>query len=345
MSAMSPTLEGFRAALRRPSLTFAEIGWCWTVGAVAWALLVFSFIQYLDTLPVTPADATLLGTQQPLLVGKAISHIFRGSLNRAAFTLLVAALAVAVLWIVAASLGRAATVRALLDHFRRDGAGDSTPISSSLPLPALRCLLALNFLRVALTLAAILAFIAAAVMASFTSPGTSPQPTLAFMLFLPFAALICIVWQTLNWLLSLAAIFAVRDGDDPSSALTAAVAFSRDYAGPVFAVSTWTGLAHLVAIGVAGTAISLPLAFLQFVPARLITAAVVLVILAYFAIVDWLYIARLGGYICITEIPEAVATHAPSLLPPSAGQPSPPQTAIDRDEPILSDLPNLAPET
>jgi hypothetical protein len=157
--------------------------------------------------------------------------------------------------------------------------------------------------------------------------------------------LICIVWQTLNWLLSLAAIFAVRDGDDPSSALTAAVAFSRDHAGPVFAVTTWTGLAHLVAIGVAGTAVSLPLAFLQFVPARLITAAVVLVTLAYFAIVDWLYIARLGGYICITEIPEAVATHAPSLLPPSAGQPSPPQTAIDRDEPILSDLPNLAPET
>ena len=271
MSAMSPTLEGFRAAFRRPSLTFAEIGWRWTVGAVAWALLIFSFIQYLDTLPVTPADATLLRTQQPLLVGKAISHIFRGSLNRAAFALLVAALAVAVLWIVAASLGRAATVRALLDYF----AVEATVLASVYAdlnaavhylLPALRCLLALNFLRVALTLAAILAFIAGAVMASFTSPGNNPQPTLAFMLFLLFAALICIVWRRLNWLLSLAAIFGVRDGDDPSSALTAAVAFSRDHAGPVFAVSTWTGLAHLVAIGVAGTAVSLPLAFLQFVP-------------------------------------------------------------------------------
>jgi hypothetical protein len=342
---MSPTLEGFRAALRRPSLTFAEIGWRWTVGAVAWALFIFSFIQYLDTLPVTPADATLLGTQQPLLVGKAISHIFRGSLNRAVFTFLVAALAVAVLWIVAASLGRAATVRAQLDYFRREVADDSTAISSSLQVPTLRALLALNFLRVALTLAAILAFIGAAIMASFASPGTNPQPALAFMLFLPFAGLICLIWQTLNWLLSLAEIFAVRGGGDASSTISAAVAFSRENAGPVFAVSTWTGLAHLVAIGVAGTAVSLPLAFLQLVPARVITAAVVLVTLAYFAIVDWLYIARLAGYVCITEMPQAVATQSALPVPPSAGQPSPLQTAIDRDEPILSDLPNLAVET
>jgi hypothetical protein len=217
--------------------------------------------------------------------------------------------------------------------------------SSWIHLPVFRSLLALNFLRVALTLAAILAFIGAAILARFASPDTNPRPAMAFILFLPFAGLICIVWPMLNWLLSLASIFAIRDGSDFLSALSAVAAFSRERTGPVFAVSTWSGLAHLVAISIAGTAVSLPLAFTQLVPARPVIAAVVLVTLAYFALVDWLYIARLAGYICLIEMPEAVATHAPSLVPPSAGQLTPLQTTVDRDEPILSDLPDLALET
>ena len=76
MSSVSPTLEGFRAAFRRPSLSFAEIAWRWTAGAIACALFLFSLIEYLDTLPVTNSDAALLRTRQPLLVGRAIGHIF-----------------------------------------------------------------------------------------------------------------------------------------------------------------------------------------------------------------------------------------------------------------------------
>ena len=105
--------------------------------------------------------------------------------------------------------------------------------------------------------------------------------------------------------------------------------------GPVFAVSIWIGLAHLTALSVAGTAVSLPLAFIHLAPTRLVTAAMILVTLVYFGVVDWLYMVRLAGYVCIAEMPEALAEAAP--LPTS-----PPQTSIDRDEPILSDVPNLA---
>ncbi|MGB8918369.1 MAG: hypothetical protein WCC89_16045, partial [Candidatus Sulfotelmatobacter sp.] len=117
MSQVSPTLEGFRAAFRRPALTFAEIAWRWTLGATAWALLLFSFFEYLNTLPVTHADATLLSTRHPALVGRALTHILRGSLNRVVLAALLGALALSLLWIVAASIGRAATIRALLDYF------------------------------------------------------------------------------------------------------------------------------------------------------------------------------------------------------------------------------------
>ena len=191
--------------------------------------------------------------------------------------------------------------------------------------------------RVALTLAALLAFVGAANLVGLVSPDASPKPGLAFVLFLPLAGLICIIWPALNWLLSLACIFAVRDGD-ALSALSAAVTFSRERPGPVFAVSTWTGLAHIVAFSAATTADSLPLVFIRLAPSRLIIAAVIFLTLAYFAVVDWLYIARLAGYVCIAEMPEALASSERLPAPP-------PRTSIARDEPILSDIPNLAVET
>jgi hypothetical protein len=339
MPRVSPTLEGFRAAFRRPSLTFAEIAWRWTVGALAWALFLFSAIEYLDTLPVTKGDAALLSTRQPFLVGRAIAHILRGSLSRAVLAALFAALALSLLWIIAASLGRAATVRALLDYCRKDVPADpSSETQGATESRPLRALIGINSLRAALALAALLALVGAAVLAGFASPDKNPRPGLVVILFLPLAALICIVWSALNWLLSLAGIFAVRDQEDALGALSAAVTFVRERPGPVFAVSTWTGLAHLTAFSAAGTVISMPLAFIQVAPSRLVIAAVILVALLYFAVVDWLYIVRLAGYVCIAEMPEALAESAP--LPAS-----PPQTSIDREEPILSDVPNLAAET
>jgi hypothetical protein len=114
-------------------------------------------------------------------------------------------------------------------------------------------------------------------------------------------------------------------------------------------VSTWTGLAHFVVFSVATTAVSLPLALIQITPSRLVIAGVLVVALAYFAVVDWLYIARLAGYICIAEMPEALASSATLHVPPTSGQQfvtsAPSRTTIDREEPILSDVPNLAVET
>jgi hypothetical protein len=349
MARVSPTLEGFRAAFRRPSFTFAEIAWRWTVGGIGWALFVFWLTEYLDSLPVSNSDATLLRTRHPALVGRAISHILSGSLDRAVLGALFAALSISFLWIVVGSIGRAATVRALLDYFRKDSTKEpppQPPERSSLKRSApFRSLLGLNFLRVVVALAAMLALLGAAILASFASPESNPRPGLAFILFLPLAGLICMAWPMLNWLLSLASIFAVRDGEDWTGSLLTAGAFFRERTGPVIAVSTWTGLAHLIAFSVASTAVSMPLAFLQVAPWRLVMIGAILVTLAYLAVADWLYMARLAGYICIAEMPEQPVELALLPAPPDAGQnviSSASAQTIDRDEVILSDLPNLA---
>jgi hypothetical protein len=353
MSLRSPTLEGFRAAFRRPWLSLAEIVWRWSVGATAAALFVFGGFEYLNTLPVTNGELLFLRTRHPYLVAEAIAHILRGSLNRAVMSALLAALMLAVLWVIVASAGRIATVRALLDYFRRDVAANvfaggvsegskrdvGSNVSTSGESASWLALLRLNFLRVAVALAAGFAIVGAAILAGFASPDAHPQPGLAFSLFLPVAGLICYLWWALNWLLSLASMFAVRDGSDAVGAIASATGLCRERTGPVFAVTTWIGLAHVVVFVAATTVASIPLGLAGVVPWRLIVAADMLVTLAYFAVVDWLYMARLAGYVCIVEAPQPWL--APSPLPK---QGPPLQTTIDRNELILSDVPNLAVE-
>ena len=217
MSRPSPTLEGFRAAFRQPSLALAEITWRWSVGATACTLLGFSFFEYLNTLPVNGRELLFLRPRQPILISRAIAHILCGSLSRVSLAALLGASALTVLWIFAASVGRAITVRALRDHFSERFVPDSAPESApptargearapqpseadgnAIDSPAVRfserrkrflpaSLLAVNFLRAAITMAAWFALVGASILAGFASTDRNPQPGLAFLFFLPLA--------------------------------------------------------------------------------------------------------------------------------------------------------------
>jgi len=348
---ISPTAEGFRAAFRHPSLTLGEITWRWTVGATGTALFFFGLFEYLNTLPVTSGEMLFLRTRHPYFVAQALAHIFRGSLSRGVMAALLAGLMVSTLWVVAASLGRIATVRGLMEYFREQVKSrvSASEVSSDLPseATAFRTLARLNFLRLTAALAALFGFVGAAILAGFASPDSDPNPGLAFLLFLPLAGLICLVWWALNWLLSLAGLFAVRDGEDAVGAISVAVTFCRERTGAVFAVSIWTALAHLVAFVGATTVASMPLGFAGVLPWRLVVLCVIFVTVIYFALADWLYLARLAGYVCISETPEELLKplpHTPMPAPPFGGlqvtSGPPVQATIDRDEPILSDVPD-----
>ncbi len=352
MSRISPTMEGFRVVFRRPLLTLAEITWRWAVGATATALFFFGLFEYLSTLPVSRGEMLFLRSRQPYLVMQAILHILRGSLSRAVLSLLMASLLITLVWTVAGSLGRIATVRAMVEYFRgRFAQGQS---ARSQGLEGTRAgqasedgnpfspLVFLHLLRAVLLLATVLGFGGAIVLAGLVSPDAHPHPGLAFLVFLPLAGLVCVFWSALNWMLSLAAVFVVRDGDDTLAAIAAAMVLFRQRTGAVLAVSSWVGVAHLVAFVAATTVVSMPLGLIPLVPWRLAVLAMILITLAYFAVADWLYMARLAGYVCITEMTDEMFAPLP---PPIAPAPTPLQTSIDREELILSDVPHLAIET
>jgi hypothetical protein len=348
--AFSPTVDGFRIAFRRPDVSFAEVLWRWSVGATAILLFTFGAFEYLSSLPVTSAEILFLRTKQPILVAKAIAHIFRGNWNRGMAAALLAALALMLLWMLAASFGRMATVRGLLDCFREDASRAHSGGNDDQPSAAVfRSLFRLGFLRIVAALAAVSSIVGAAVLAGFAFADSEPDPGAAFVIFAFVAALACFAWWMLNWFLSLAAVFAVRDDEDALAAISAAVALCHKRASAVFAVSFWTALLHLAVFSVATSVVFMPLALVGTIPWRVIVAAMGLITLVYFAIVDWIYIARLAGYVSIAEMPDTLPT--PQRLDPTPrsgvpGAPIPsPLTAVDRDELILSDLPNLATET
>lgn len=132
----------------------------------------------------------------------------------------------------------------------------------------------------------------------------------------------------LNWYLSLAAIFVVRDRESAFGGLVKATDFCRMNPGPLFAAGTWFGIGHTVVFVVATSAVAVPLGFADVLPGGMVLGGVLLVTLIYFAAVDFLYVGRLATYVFLLEPPEPGP--APSPQPQS-------------DDDILSDIPGLVP--
>ena len=356
MAAWSPTLEGFRSVFRQPALPLAEVVWRWSFGAAASILLGLGFIEYLDTLPVSNTDLLLLRTRQPWLISQAFSHILHGSGFRFVLAGVLLFSTLAALWILIASIGRAATLDALLKHIRaraQASQGSTRTIADAIkdgeanegPAPwRLRSLAGLHFLRAALALAACAGGMGGIILAGFVSSNTHPHPGIVFLLALTIVLLVWLAWSSVSWLLSLASIFVVGQNKDTFAAIASAVALCRDRLGTLIAVGSWFGVAHLVLFIAATSVVMFPLSLVKVLPAGFVLIVVLFLTLAYFAVVDTLYIGRLAGYVAILEAPPVPLMLPVPLaeVPPAGPQFSvrsfqPVAAMVDQDETILSD--------
>jgi hypothetical protein len=326
MKRRSPTLEGFRILFRLPSLPLAEIAWRWSFGLAVVALLVISFREYLSTLPVTAAEMLMLRTRQPALILQAISRILQGSAPRAVSAVIVLGVTLTLAWIVLASLGRAAILKTLFESFRQS---DVAKARSG----RFTSLMGLNFLRAGALLTAVVGFAGAMLLAGAASSKADPSPGSAILIFWMLCLFIGFAWSTLNWYLSLAAIFVAGSEQTTFGALAASVDLCRGRPGSVIAVGTWFGIAHAVAFVIATSVVAFPLAFAEVLPASVVLGGVILITLVYLAVADFLYVGRLAAYVFLVEFPESIQPSALSI------QPSAPVS----DDDILSDIPGLIP--
>lgn len=297
MKQRSPTLEGFQTMFRLPSLGLAEIAWRWSFGLATTAVVVFAIREYFSTLPVTSGEMLLLRTRQPVLMLQALTRIFQGSAPRAVGAFIVLTLALAVGWIALASVGRAATLKAAIEYFRGS-------LASTRCLPSL---FALNSLRAATMLAATIGVVGALLVAKSVSRADDPSPGAALLIFWLLTILIGVTCSLLNWYLSLASVFAVREGTPAFTSLIAATDLCRTRPGSLVAAGTWFGIAHVILFVVASFAVAFPLGFAEVLPGGMVFGGVLLVTLLYFAAADFLYVGRLASYVFMT-LPKEEAT-------------------------------------
>ncbi len=304
----TPVADGFRAVFRGPGLVLAEIAWRWSFGTAAWLLIVLTFREYLASMRFTDADWLLIRTRQPFLVAQALAHAIEGSGARLVKAGLLVTLALAVFWIAAASVGRVATLTALL------GRTVKFPVGS---------VLGLHFLRAALLLTAVIGFFGAAILAGYTTPADPADPgalMAGVLFFLLIGVVVGFLWSVVNWFLSVAPIFVLRDGRDTFGAIADSVAFFRRRAGPVTGVTLMFDFFRIMLLVLATVAALTPIGAIRQASAIPAVAWFVCgVAMLYFAVADFLYIARLAVYVNLAEEEEP----APG---PVAGSPEPLQS-------------------
>ena len=307
-SSHSAFRDGFAALWHEPVLLAAELTWRWCFGLSAWLLVVISGALFLDSLKISPGDEFLLGTLQPQLFSSAVRHIFRGSLTRLILEQAVLLLGLLLLWAFAATAGRAATLRRLVDMFRREEEPDAG-------LWEFRSIFTLQLLR------AMWSLIALAVTVLSLALGVSLVDTrpVRAAFFLSFGIVLgCVFGVLLNWFLGLAPLFCIRSGSDPMQALAQAIDFTARRTGRLSALGVGFLLLRLVWTGTMLAAILAPLQLSKHLVPGGILLLMAMMALVYFAGVDLLYLARLGAYASLAEEdagPEETAEPYPELDP------------------------------
>ena len=213
-----------------------------------------------------------------------------------------------VLWIAAATLGRGMLTRMIV---RRQAADYGLKIAAD--APRWRSFAILTIARVLMLLILVIGYLAGALIAGLAN---APQQNLIAnaLVILSAVALSSLVWSWVNWVLSLAPIFVVRDGLSPLDSLVAVLAFLRRNGSRLMAIAIWNntlrGLAATLIAAVGAATMTMHTAL----PGWAVAVLAALETLLYLVVSDFLLLVRLAAY-------SSVAVREMTLCQPLPGSP------------------------
>jgi hypothetical protein len=117
-------------------------------------------------------------------------------------------------------------------------------------------------------------------------------------LFISTVAIGC-AWAALNWILALSTIFA-RGGRRTAAAIADALTAVGQHAGRFLSTGIWFGLLRLLVV-LATIILALLAAGTAAISAGVAAISLFLVLLLYFALADFLHVARLAAYVAIVS--------------------------------------------
>jgi hypothetical protein len=295
MSTKNPLTYGFGAIRRDPKLLLVEILWRWCFGA--FALLLFLGFLVMQPGAVSGGDASAWSSHDPLLMAQALLHLLTELGGEPlAIALLLAA---TVIWTLLGAAGRTFT----LNRLERTGI-------------RFRSILALQSLRsLSLWLAGIALAKTIVLDARLAERGAKPDIFLYSALAVWSVILIGVLWAAVNWNLSLAAVCCAKNAGGFGRSIRQALALDRSHTGDLLGVSLVFAVWRMIVLAVVFVLWFLPSAKMATAPRAYFTWFVT-TMLAYFAASDFLYIARMAGYLAIDPLDsngDEVGTSRPGL--------------------------------
>ena len=301
----NPITQGLRAVTRDPATFLVEILWRWSFAILACLLVAGVGVMLLGPLHIGHAWDTAWQSRDPQRMGQLVLAILLLlGIKVIVITAVVLPLTIALLWSILSALGRFVTVRRL-----RVG----------LTSLRFRSIFALQLLRAFVGwFSVVLLFAATFGEALVATRGSKPDLLLYYLMMMPSVVLISAFWLTVNWYLSLAAIFG-RAGQSFRGALRQARQTIRqqrsDFAGTGFVFLLFRVVILLIATAICG----LTSGMVGSSPQSYFTLLMI-VSLAYFAIADFLYMARMAAYLALAAAHVDTAA-GPTLVATSAALP------------------------
>jgi hypothetical protein len=280
----NPITQGLRAVMRDPAIYMVEILWRWSFAILACLLVVGVALTLLGPLHVGPVWDNAWRSRDPQRMSQVLLGVVLILGVKVIITAAIAVpLAIALLWGILSALGRFVTVKRL---------------RAGLTSLRFRTILALQLLRGFVGwFSLVLLFTATFGEALIASRGPKPDLLLYYLMMLPSVILISAFWLTVNWYLSLAAIFG-REGQSFRGAFRQArqtVRLQRsDVAGTGFVFLLFRIVILLIATAICGLTSGMTGTAPQSYFVLLIVVS-----LAYFAVADFLYMARMAAYLAL----------------------------------------------
>lgn len=280
-----------------PSLLAIEVAWRWIFGAVALALLAFAFFRLQHAVIINPEEDAQLHSMSPESIGQALILIAYRAIPVAAHLAAIIVPALLILWTIAASIGRAAIMAKLLgqDHTRLQW-------SAFIGVHALRALSVLGLF---------VGYLAASFGAAVLSNPENPNYLLSALVFLVMFVVVVAIWMWVHWVLSIAAIYPIKDSASLLVSLKSAFQLVQRKPGELAGIATGNGTARSIVALVFTFFGLLPLPLYPVAPG-LLTVIEIIIALAYCVVSDWFLLARLVGYMEV-----ATAVNAPTFPGPA----------------------------
>src|SRR6185312_2402346 len=275
----NPITQGLRAVMRDPAIFLVEILWRWSFALLACMLVAGVGMMLLGPLHVGHAWDTAWRSRDPQRMGQLLLAIILLLGAKLIIAAIAVPFAIALLWGILAALGRFVTIKRL---------------SSGLTALRFRTVFALQLLRGLVSwFALILLFATTIGEALIATRGTQPDLVLYYLMVMPSVVLIGASWLIVNWYLSLAAIFG-REGQSFRGAFRQARQTVRqqrsDFAGTGFIFLLFRTIILLIVVAICGLASGMAGTAPQSYFVLLIFVS-----LTYFAIADFLYMARMAA--------------------------------------------------